>query len=69
MGFDAGQKAIVVKELGGEERLPHNFIEFRLKRPQIMVDVKMVELTGKSKGLGLPGKWGGNGAITFGELS
>lgn len=72
LGFDAGQKAIVVKgtleEIEAASQLLKNLDR---KRPQIMVDVKMVEIDRqKVKDLGFTWQVGGAvGAITFGELS
>ena len=72
LGFDAGQKAIVVKgtpeEIEAASRLLNNLDR---KRPQIMVDVKLVEIDRqKVKDLGFTWEVGGvTGAITFGELS
>lgn len=72
LGFDAGQKAIVVKgtpeEIEAASRLLNNLDR---KRPQIMVDVKLVEIDRqKVKDLGFTWEVGGvTGAIAFGELS
>jgi len=72
VGFDAGQKAIVVKgtpeEIEAASQLLKNLDR---KRPQIMVDVKLVEIDRqKVKDLGFSWEVGGaTGAITFGELS
>ncbi|MGB4411804.1 MAG: secretin N-terminal domain-containing protein [Atribacterales bacterium] len=72
VGFDGGQKAIVVKgtleEIEAASQLLKNLDR---KRPQIMVDVKMVEIDRqKVKDLGFTWQVGGAvGAITFGELS
>ena len=72
VGFDAGQKAIVVKgtpeEIEAASQLLKNLDR---KRPQIMVDVKLVEVDRqKVKDLGFGWEVGGvTGAITFGELS
>ena len=72
LGFDAGQKAIVVKgtpeEIEAVSRLLNNLDR---KRPQIMVDVKLVEIDRqKVKDLGFTWEVGGvTGAIAFGELS
>ena len=72
VGFDAGQKAIVVKgtpeEIEAASQLLKNLDR---KRPQIMVDVKLVEIDRqKVKDLGFTWEVGGvTGAIAFGELS
>ncbi len=72
VGFDVGQKAIVVKgtpeEIEAASQLLKNLDR---KRPQIMIDVKMVEINRKKvKDLGFTWEVGGaTGAITFGELS
>jgi type II secretory pathway component GspD/PulD (secretin) len=72
IGFDAGQKAIVVR--GNQEEIEAAFQLLKnldRKRPQIMVDVKLVEIDReKVKNLGFNWEVGGvTGAITFGELS
>jgi len=72
VGFDGGQKAIVVKgtpeEIEAASQLLRNLDR---KRPQIMIDVKMVEIDRqKVKDLGFTWEVGGvTGTITFGELS
>ncbi|HQE25168.1 MAG TPA: secretin N-terminal domain-containing protein [Candidatus Atribacteria bacterium] len=72
VGFDVGQKAIVVKgtpeEIEAASQLLRNLDR---KRPQIMIDVKMVEIDRqKVKDLGFTWEVGGvTGTITFGELS
>ncbi len=72
VGFDAGQKAIVVKGTPEEIEAASELLKnLDRKRPQIMVDVKLVEIDRKkAKNLGFSWEVGGAaGAITFGELS
>jgi len=72
VGFDTGQKAIVVRGTPEEIEAAFQLLKnLDRKRPQIMVDVKLVEIDReKVKDLGFNWEVGGAvGAITFGELS